>query len=228
MKVVLSTLTGAVATNPLQVTVEGIVIALVFISSIGGVLGWMLRVPRDGERKHAAARVVRSVNKQTRILVPILRSSEVTDRIVVIASQMAHYREGIVDLLAVIEVPFTLPLDAHVEQDKRRALEDLERAEALALHGGPKSNARVRKRILKARQAGVAIVHDAEEQAADLILLANETVHAHRGSQNIDAVVEYVMKNAPCEVMVFSPNRSRAEIAFENTEQSDATSGVVT
>ncbi len=193
-----------VAANPLQITGIGVVIAVLFLISILSVLGWMLRLPKETERTRTAARVVRSVNKQTRILVPLLNKGEATDRIVAIAAQMARYRDGEVELLAVLEVPFTLPLDAHVEQDEKRALEVLERAEAVAHHCGTRNGVRVHKRILKARKAGVAIVHEAEDQAADLILIANASSQTGVSTSQVDPAVDYVMRNAPCEVLVFS------------------------
>jgi nucleotide-binding universal stress UspA family protein len=200
----------AVTTNPLQITLIGAIIAVAFLCSIIGVLGWMLRMPKETERTRTAARVVRSVNKQTHILVPLLQSSEATDRVVAIAAQMARPRDGEVELLAAIEVPFTLPLNAHVEQDERRAQEALERAEAVIAHCCPRNGIKVRRRILKARSAGVAIVHEAEEQATDMILIANIPVPARGSVQQIDQRVEYVMRNAPCEVMVFSQGNTVA------------------
>src|SRR6266852_132524 len=144
---------AAVTTNPLQVTLIGVLIAIVFLSSIVGVLGWMLRLPKETERTRTATKAVRSVNKLTRILVPLLRRSETTDRIVALAAQMVRQRNGHVDILAVIEVPFTLPLNAHVEQDEKLALEALDRAVLVATECGARSGTKVSKRILKARNA---------------------------------------------------------------------------
>jgi nucleotide-binding universal stress UspA family protein len=200
----------AVTTNPLHITPIGIIIAVVFLCSIVGVLGWMLRIPEETETARTAARVVRAVNKQTHILVPLLQSGEATDRVVAIAAQMARPRDGEVELLATIEVPFTLPLNAHVEHDERHAQEALERAEAVIAHCCPRNELKVRRRILKARSAGVAIIHEAEEQATDMILIANIPVSARGSTQQIDPRVEYVMRNAPCEVMVFSQGSTAA------------------
>src|SRR5436309_14575697 len=109
--------------NPLQITPEGAIIALLFLGTIVGVLGWMLRLPKETERTRTATRAVRSVNKLTRILVPLLHKNETTDRIVALAAQMVQHRNGNVEVLAVIEVPFMLPLDARVEGDEKYALE---------------------------------------------------------------------------------------------------------
>jgi nucleotide-binding universal stress UspA family protein len=196
---------AAQATNPLQITFVSTVIAVVFLASIVGVLGWMLRLPKETERTRTATRAARSVNRLTRILVPLLSKSEATDRIVALAAQMVRSRNGSVELLAVIEVPFTLPLDARVEEDEKRALELLDRAESVARQSVTMLN----KHILKARNAGSAIVREAELQAVDLILLANTAVRVRGNVQQIDPAVDYVMKNAPCEVLVLSQGRTR-------------------
>lgn len=202
---------AAETTNPLQITFIGTVIALVFLASIVGVLGWMLRLPKETERVRTATKAVRSVNKLTRILVPLLSKSEATDRIVALATQMVRSRGGNVELLAVIEVPFTLPLNASVEEDEKRALELLARAESIArqcVTGMNKTG--MNKRILKARNAGSAIVREAELQAADLILMANTPARVRGNLQQINPAVDYIMKNAPCEVLVLSQGQASA------------------
>jgi hypothetical protein len=180
----------------------GILIALVFITSIVSVLGWMLRLPKESEETRTATRAVRSVNKLTRILVPVLHKNEVTDRAVALAVQMAQHRNGNVEALAVLEVSLMLPLDARVEDDECCALELLDRAESVAVH--TRSSSKLIKRLLKARSAGAAIVREAEEKVVDLIIIANVPVRVRGSMQQIDPTVEYVLKNAPCEVMVLS------------------------
>ena len=201
-----------VATNPLNITAIGVIIAIAFLISIVGVLGWMLRLPKETERTRTATKAVRSVNKITRILVPLLRRSEATDRIVALAAQMARQRNGHVDILAVIEVPFTLPLNARVEDEEKLALEALDRAQSVAAQCGTRNGTTVSKRILKARNAGAAIVREAEESAVDLILIANTPMRVRGNIQQVDPVVEYVMKNTPCEVLVLSQGYTNAPL----------------
>lgn len=199
---------AAEITNPLQITVVGMLIAILFLISIVGVLGWMLRLPRETEQARIATKAVRSVNKLGNILVPVLGRNEVTDRIVALAVQMARQRNGRVEFLAVIQVPFTLPLNAQVEQDEKLALEALERAESVAAQCGARSAVQVSKRILKAREIGAAIVREAEERIVDLILLANMPIRVRGSMQQIDPAIEYVMRNAPCEVLALSQGRA--------------------
>jgi len=197
---------AAVTTNPLTITFAGVVIAITFLTSIVGVLSWMFRVPKETERTRTVARATRSVNKLTRILVPLLSKSEATDRIVALAAQMARSRNGNVELLAVLEVPFTLPLDARVEEDEKLALETLDRAESVA----KQSVTVVNKRIVKARNAGPAIVREAEMQAVDLILMANTPIRVRGNVQQIHPAIDYVMRNAACEVLVLSQGNLNA------------------
>jgi nucleotide-binding universal stress UspA family protein len=201
---------GAETTNPLQITVVGVLIAIVFLISIVGVLSWMLRLPKETEQTRTVTKAMRSVNKLSYILVPLLRMNEATDRIVALAAQMARQRNGNVEALAVIEVPFTLPLNAYVEQDEKLAFEALNRAESVATRVA----VRINKRILKARSAGLAIVREAEEKGIDLILIANAPVRVRGNIQQIDPTVEYVMRNAPCEVLVLSQGQIGA-VAFQ-------------
>lgn len=208
-----------VATNPLQITFIGVLIAIVFLASIVGVLGWMLRLPQETERTRTATQAVRSVNRMTRILVPVLAKGEATDRIVALAAQMIRQRNGHVDLLAVIEVPFTLPINAHVEEDEKYALELLERAEAVATQCGTRNGNRISRRILKARNAGAAIVREAEEQAVDVILIARTSVRARGNVQQANPAIDYVMKNSPCEVLVLSPGYNSAASKGEAREK---------
>jgi len=191
---------GADVINPLQITLVGVVIALLFLTSIVGVLSWMLRLPKETEHVRTATKAVRSVNKLSHILVPLLSRSEATDRIIALGAQMTRQRNGIIEVLAIIEVPFTLPLNAQVEEEEKLAFEALDRAESVAARIGVK----VTKRILKARNAGLAIVRESEDQTIDLILIANAPVRVRGSLQQIDPTVEYVMKNAPCEVLVLS------------------------
>jgi hypothetical protein len=193
---------AAVTTNLLEVTFVSVVTAIQFLVSIVGVLGRMFRLPKETEHTRTIARATRSVSKLTRILVPLLSKSEATDRIVALAAQMVRSRNGNgnVELLAVLEVPFTLPLDARVVEDEKLAIETLDRAESVA----KQKVTAVNKRIVKARNAGPAIVREAEIQAADLILMANTPIRVRGNAQHIHPAVDYVMKNAPSEVLVLS------------------------
>jgi nucleotide-binding universal stress UspA family protein len=210
------TLAGPGETNPVLITPVGVVIALLFLASIVGVLAWMMRLPPESDLSRTASRAVRSLNKMTRILVPLLHCSEETDRAVALAVQMARHRSGSVSAIALIEVPFMLPLDATVDHAEERVQALVERAMSVARQG----NMALEVRVLKVRQAGPAIVQEAERCAADLIIAANCPVRVRGTLQQIDPAVEYVLKHAPCEVLVLSSARLPTSQERERATQS--------
>ena len=89
----------------------------------------------------------------------------------------------------------------------------------------------VNKCIVKARNAGPAIVREAEIQATDLILMANTAVRVRGNIQQIHPAVDYVMKNAPCEVLVLSQGYIDANLnggtEAGNTERKAEKTGMV-
>src|SRR5258708_38695154 len=178
--------------SPLQITAVGVLIAILILVSIVGVLGWMLRLPKETEHVRIATKAVRSVNKLGNILVPLLGRNEATDRIVALAAQMARQRNGRVEFLAAIQVPFTLPLNAHVEHDEKVALEALGRAESVAAQCGARNAVQVSKRILKARDVGAAILHEAEEHLVDLVLLPNTPLRVREIIQHTVPAITYI------------------------------------
>ncbi|HEX4206732.1 MAG TPA: universal stress protein [Ktedonobacteraceae bacterium] len=191
-------------TNPIQMNTIGVLIAIMFLVSIAGVLGWMLHVPKETERTRIAAQAVRSVSQMRRTLVPLLGANDLNDRVVALAAQITQYRDGYIELLAVVNVPFMLPLNARLEEDEDRARELLDRAEEIV----KRHTNKLTKRILKARQTGIAIVREAEEQPIDMILIASSPTHTHGSTCPLDPTVEYVLKNAPCEVLMLSSGQT--------------------
>jgi nucleotide-binding universal stress UspA family protein len=55
--------------------------------------------------------------------------------------------------------------------------------------------------LLQARSAGAAIVDEAIERASDAIVMAARIRKRH-GKPTVGDTVNYVLKNAPCEVIV--------------------------
>src|SRR4029077_7180358 len=95
----------------------------------------------------------------------------------------------------VMWVPLDRPLDADLSEQVEEAHDLLDRAYAVAEPYG----VRAVERVVRARQAGRAIVGDAERRGAEIIVRG-----ARRGNYRtiFGSPVEYVLKNAPCRVMV--------------------------
>lgn len=159
----------------------------------------MLHIPSVGDVEQHAKRITRQMGRFARIVVPV-QGDVLSDRLVALASQMAKYRGASMDVLYVIEVPYTLPITAGMEAQEQSALEAFARAEKIAA----KYDVKITKQLERARHAGPAIVQYARQNNADLLLMG-DVPKANRRGTKFARSVEYVFENAPCEVMIDRP-----------------------
>jgi len=128
------------------------------------------------------------------ILVPIVAGPESREAVEV-AARLATERAGRIVLLRVIVVPLELPLDADLTEQVEEAHKLLDDAYAIVEPYG----VRAVERVVRARQAGRAIVEEADRRVTEVVVLG-----ARRGGYKsiFGATVAYVLKNAPSRVMV--------------------------
>ncbi|MEX1072684.1 MAG: universal stress protein [Chloroflexota bacterium] len=130
-----------------------------------------------------------------RILVP-LAGTEADDAALRLTGMLLAGSEGQASLLHVIEVPFERQLDAQDPTAVAFADEVLGRGEAFLLEQAVK----VRTGISQARAAGAAIVDDAAEQRADLIVMGLRYKTRFGGGWDAGRTVPYVMRNSTAPV----------------------------
>jgi nucleotide-binding universal stress UspA family protein len=119
-----------------------------------------------------------------------------------LAAELAAEHGAIITAVVVIELPPQLPLEAHMLEEEVQARRVLENARAI----GAARGVRVRARTLRAREAGEAIVAEAERACADLVVLrAGRKRRFARRARIFGKTVDYVLKHAPCRVMVAAP-----------------------
>jgi nucleotide-binding universal stress UspA family protein len=129
------------------------------------------------------------------ILVPVADSAE-TDRAFDVACRLAAEHGSSITALAVIEVPPVLPLSSHMLEEEADAKLLLRRAEAV----GESYGVRVLGRVVRAREAGVAIAEEAIAREVELVV-----VGARRGRRKpFGHTVETVLKRSPCRVLVIA------------------------
>ena len=98
----------------------------------------------------------------------------------------------------VVEIDWTLPLDANVAQGSDDAQRVLDMAEAQAEH----VKYPLESVLVQARDVGAALVDEAVERDADLLVLGLPYRKRFGGDFAIGRTVPYVLKNAPCAVWV--------------------------
>ena len=131
-----------------------------------------------------------------RVLVP-MKLGPIGEEMVATAVALAKVREASVDAVFVIQVPLEYALDAPLLELEEQAAASL--AEAVLL--GDENGVRVEPVSVRSRSIGSAIVDQAIEREADLIVLGSSP-RWRRQSTFFSPTVEYVLRNAPSEVLV--------------------------
>ena len=130
------------------------------------------------------------------ILVP-MKLGDIGEEMIATAVKLAQEGGSLVHALHVIRVPLDLPVDSPMEEEEARAIESLEEAKALGADHGVE----VRGSVVRSRSLGQAIVAEAEKTGADLIVMGSSP-RWRRQSRFFSPTVDYVLKTAPCEVLI--------------------------
>ncbi len=131
-----------------------------------------------------------------RILVP-MKLGPIGEEMIATAIALAKEREASVFALFVIVVPLEHPIDAPLHDLEEQAAASI--AEAMLL--GEEHEVHVEPLTVRARSIGSAIVEQAVEHEADLIVLGSSP-RWRRQSAFFSPTVDYVLRTAPCEVLV--------------------------
>jgi APA family basic amino acid/polyamine antiporter len=142
------------------------------------------------------------------ILVPVVEGRE-SEEAVDLACRLAAERRATIVVLRVIVVPLELPLDALLADEERRAHQLLDEARAV----GELYGVRVIARIARARQAGRAIVQEAERRHSDIVVLGSPRSSLQQARRVFGKTVDFVLRNAPARVMVAAGRRAPAAAA---------------
>jgi nucleotide-binding universal stress UspA family protein len=126
-----------------------------------------------------------------------MKLGEIGEEMVATAVKLAQQSDSAVEALYVIPVPMELPLDADMVDQEERAAASLAEAQLLGADHGVTVNAQT----IRARSIGEAIVQEATDRAVDLIVLGSSP-RWRRQSRFFSPTVEYVLRKAPCEVLV--------------------------
>jgi APA family basic amino acid/polyamine antiporter len=133
-----------------------------------------------------------------RILVP-MKIGLIGEEVLGTALRLAEERRCSVVAVHVIRVPLHQPLDAEMFEAEEQAEASLAEAQLLAADAGVE----IQVKIVRARAIGEAIVEEAVHHAVDLIVMGSAP-RWRRQSRFFSPTVDYVLRKAPCEVMVIA------------------------
>ena len=132
-----------------------------------------------------------------KVLVP-MKLGDIGEEMVATAVALAKERESSVEAVFVVRVPRAFPLEGPLPEDvAQRAADSLDEARAL----GEENGVEIVTRTIVARSIGHAIVEDARTSGADLIVLGSSP-RWRRQSRFFSPTVDYILRHAPCEVLV--------------------------
>jgi nucleotide-binding universal stress UspA family protein len=132
-----------------------------------------------------------------KILVPVV-GTEVDDESMRLACRLAKKEKGRVWAVYVVAIKRALPLDAEITSESQHAEDILDSVEVI----GEEEECEVETDVLQAREIGPAIIDEAVERGIDLILMGIKYKRSF-GQFSLGHVVPYVLKNAPCPVILY-------------------------
>jgi nucleotide-binding universal stress UspA family protein len=131
------------------------------------------------------------------IVVPVDGSHASLDALS-LACTLAKRNKGTVYAVYVIEVARTMALDAAMDEEARQGESVLLEAEKYA----DEMDYQVSGELLQARDAGHAIVDEAAERDVSAIVMG-VSYNGTMGDFELEPDAQYVVKNAPCQVILF-------------------------
>ena len=138
-----------------------------------------------------------------RILVPVKDGGKADEEALKLACRLAKKSKGKVFAVYVIEVQRALPLEAQIDPEIRKGEKVLDRAERLV----EEEDYEVGTELLQAREVAPAIVDAAVDSKVDLILMGLIYKRTF-GEFSLGTITPYVLKNAPCPVLVLRESAS--------------------
>jgi nucleotide-binding universal stress UspA family protein len=138
--------------------------------------------------------------ESARIIVPV-SGTEADDRLLKVVERIARRQNAEVTLIYVVEVVQSLPLDAELPTEVERGERVLQHAYDDVIRNLENKSSKVHTELLQARSAGAAIVDEAIVREADVIVMSC-TLQRRHGKVTTGETIDYVLRNAPCEVIV--------------------------
>ena len=132
-----------------------------------------------------------------KILVPVA-GYKAEEEAMKLACRLAKKDKSKIWSVYVVTIKRALPLDAEIESEIRRAEDVLDYIESIAEEEGLE----VETDVLQAREAGPAIIDEAVDRGIDLVLMGINYKRRF-GQFSLGNVVPYVLKNAPCPVILY-------------------------
>ncbi len=183
-------------TEPVHITGAGIAAAFGTVAAAGATLWWMLHPPKTKADLIATA-AEKSLKERLGTIVVVFSSEIRTEHMMVLAARLARGQNSELLAIYVIEVPFTLPTNAIMEEEDRAGLDILASVEAIA----KRSSVEVRTEIVHQRQTAQAVLDVAKRERASLIIMGSYREGKYSGAP-LGRDIDQIAASAKCDVLV--------------------------
>jgi nucleotide-binding universal stress UspA family protein len=180
----------------LSVDPVGALVGLAIVAAIGTTLFRMVHAP-SSRTEIIAAHATEQAREITGVILVVFSNHIHSEVLMALAVKMAKGRQAQLVAIYVIEVPYTLPIDAELPQEERAALEVLTAAEEI----GRKAGIEITTRTIRDRQAGPAVIAAAREENASLIVMGTYREHRYAGAP-MGQAIEYVLGQTETDVLI--------------------------
>lgn len=120
------------------------------------------------------------------------------ERIIRLVSELARPTDAELIGVHVVEIGWSMPLDADIAARSEEVQQVLDRAEIVA----EQARMKLEPVLLQARDVGPALVDEAAERDADLLVLGLAYRKRFGGDFALGRTIPYVLQHAPCAVWV--------------------------
>ena len=180
----------------INITVTGIIVAILILVAIVSTLWWMLHPPASFVQK-LAKEAETSLERMVGSIVVVFSQDILSGHMMALAAKLARGEKSELVAAYVIEVPYTLPPDAEMPIEERAALDALGAAETIATN----TDVNLRTDIIKARSTKQAVLDLAKREKANLIILGSFREGKYTGAP-LGRTIEEIAADAKCDVLI--------------------------
>ena len=204
-------------TSGVEITPAGAGAAFASVAAVSATLWWMLHPPKT-KAEIAAKRAERTLKEQLGTVIVAFSSEIRSEHMMALAARLTRGQQCELLAIYIVEVPFTLPTNAVMEEEDREALDELASAEAIAKSQGVD----VRTEIVHQRETAQAVLDVAKRERADLIIMGSYREGKYTGAP-LGRDIEQIAANAKCDVLIGVEGKHGTLLLDQSAQRSGTT-----
>ena len=203
-----------IAINPI-----GALVAAAIVFAVVATLWWMLHPPIS-KVQEIARDAETELERMVGSIIVVFSENIASQHMMALAAKLAKGERSELLAIYVVSVPYSLPPDAEMTDEERRALDALGAAQAIAA----KADISLRTETVKARSTKQAVLDIAKRERANLIVLGSFREGKYTGAP-LSRTIEEIAAEAKCDVIIGVEgkhgNLLADQVGFEQIEQGE-------